>query len=448
MGEKLPSAIARPRCLREALSTFATRPKTWLPGGATKWSKTKIGSTTWAPTGTPECLIGTGLSNARCNGTPAGTVRGMASEAVGEFWARAKHPIPKMGVSSATTVIPHNFMFSLEIPLSPINQNAKRSRNGHTSRMGLVGRGGRSGSKICGVQKEVVGLGVKPHGFGAELGLDRLDLAEFVRRVLVEHVDHAIAGRGENHAGVRVISGGVHTTRYRKRLDNLAAVGVHRHQHLGLAAGAEYPPVPDVDCQRRGLARGSNRPSRLDRERAGIQGYDLAFTFHIDIKSSLAVGNRKFRFPAQLDSPHDLAALGINHRRAFGVSVHDEYTLRDRIVDDAIGVVIGFRLADHFEGLGIEDDHFSLSAVADEAAAKLAGQCYPVVLFQAGDIADQGARIGVDNFNLGAMRQVDAPCRRVDRDIIEILPCTTRCCTKGVFLEQVITAPRGNGQSR
>jgi hypothetical protein len=37
------------------------------------------------PTGTPECLIGTGLSNTRCNGTPAGTVRGMASEAVGEF---------------------------------------------------------------------------------------------------------------------------------------------------------------------------------------------------------------------------------------------------------------------------------------------------------------------------------------------------------------------------
>ncbi len=74
--------------------------------------------------------------------------------------------------------------------------------------------------------------------------------------------------------------------------------------------------------------------------------------------------------------------------------------------------LIGLGLAGYFQGFQIEDDHLSLSAVGDESAAKFAGQSHSVILFQAADIADHAAGIGVNYFHFRAVRQVDAPRRR------------------------------------
>jgi hypothetical protein len=63
------------------------------------------------------------------------------------------------------------------------------------------------------------------------------------------------------------------------------------------------------------------------------------------------------------------------------------------------------------EGLQVEYNHFPLASVGDESAAELVGDGDSVVLFQTGNVADEGAMIGVDDFNLGAMRQVDAARR-------------------------------------
>ena len=82
-------------------------------------------------------------------------------------------------------------------------------------------------------------FGIEPHGLGSELGLDRLDLAELVRRVFVEDMDHPLAGRGEDHAGIGLISGGIHSPRDRERLDNLSVASIHHHEHLRVAAAVD-----------------------------------------------------------------------------------------------------------------------------------------------------------------------------------------------------------------
>ena len=50
-----------------------------------------------------------------------------------------------------------------------IDQDAKRPGNGRAPRMGLTCGGGRGSAEIRGIYKEIVRLGVKTHGFGAEL---------------------------------------------------------------------------------------------------------------------------------------------------------------------------------------------------------------------------------------------------------------------------------------
>ena len=61
---------------------------------------------------------------------------------------------------------------------------------------------GRSGSfrKIRCAQKDIVGLGINVHGFGAVLSCQRFDVAQFVGRVQVEDVDLPLASRNENQS--------------------------------------------------------------------------------------------------------------------------------------------------------------------------------------------------------------------------------------------------------
>src|SRR4029077_9244221 len=74
----------------------------------------------------------------------------------------------------------------------------------------------------------------------------------------------------------------------------------------------------------------------------------------------------------------------------------------------------------------------------DEAAAKLAGHRHPVILFQSGDVTDEGAGVSIDDLDLRAVRKVNAPRRRVDRDVVEVLPSAPLRCPEAVLLHQVI----------
>ena len=55
------------------------------------------------------------------------------------------------------------------------------------------------------VHEEIVRLRIQSHRFRPKLGLDRLYFTEFVRRVLVENVNHALPRRGEQQSRLRLV---------------------------------------------------------------------------------------------------------------------------------------------------------------------------------------------------------------------------------------------------
>src|ERR1700693_6316362 len=82
---------------------------------------------------------------------------------------------------------------------APVSQHAKVSRFRPGKRIGLFFRGSRRRIKIRRAQEKIVGLGIDLHRLCPVLSLDRLNLAELVRRIFVENVDHALASRDEQH---------------------------------------------------------------------------------------------------------------------------------------------------------------------------------------------------------------------------------------------------------
>src|SRR5215469_18748798 len=73
----------------------------------------------------------------------------------------------------------------------------------------------------------------------------------------------------------------------------------------------------------------------------GIDGDQFIIVFYVDVRSALTVGDGKFRTAVQADHAYQLPALGIDHRAAMRISIHGKNTFRYRIVNSAVGVVIG-----------------------------------------------------------------------------------------------------------
>src|SRR5207302_11249158 len=141
----------------------------------------------------------------------------------------------------------------------------------------------------------------------------------------------------------------------------------------------------------------------------------------IDVNRSLIISDGKLGPAAKIDGPHHASALGINHRGAVGIAIHDEDTLRERIINDAVSILVSFGFAGHFERLQIENDRLAFSTVADKALAKPAGQRYPVSLLQTSDVGDEGAAVSVNDLDFRAMGKIDAAGGRIDGDVLEVL---------------------------
>jgi hypothetical protein len=77
------------------------------------------------------------------------------------------------------------------------------------------------------------------NSFRIKGGLDGLDLAELVRRVFVENVDQAFAGRDKQQTRLRLEDVSVHPGGDGKRLNDFSIVGIHHHQELRVATRRE-----------------------------------------------------------------------------------------------------------------------------------------------------------------------------------------------------------------
>src|SRR5882762_4419107 len=172
---------------------------------------------------------------------------------------------------------------------APINQHTKVSRLRPRQRMGLFFCGSRWRIKIRRAQEQVVRLRIDLHRLGPVLGLDLLDLAELVRRILVENVDHAFAGRDKQQTRCRLKDGSVHPSSDGERLNDFSVVRIHHHHELRAAARGKEAPVLYVHCQRDSLPFRSDRPAVLYLESFGVNGHYVVFIFVIVVDHPLAV---------------------------------------------------------------------------------------------------------------------------------------------------------------
>src|SRR5882762_1753923 len=173
--------------------------------------------------------------------------------------------------------------------LAPINQHTKVSRLRPRQRMGLLFCGSRWRIKIRRAQEQVVRLRIDLLRLGPVLGLDLIDLAELVRRILVENVDHAFAGRDKQQTRCRLKDSSVHPGSDGERLNDFSIVRIHHHHELRVTACGKEAPVLCINCQRDSLSFRSDRPAVLDFESFGINGHHVVLILIIVVKHPLPI---------------------------------------------------------------------------------------------------------------------------------------------------------------
>ncbi len=98
---------------------------------------------------------------------------------------------------------------------------------------------------------------------------------------------------------------------------------------------------------------------------------ELGGVFVVDPHGTLAVGDGEFRFAAEGNGPDDRAVRGVDSGGVLAATVEAEDALGGGIVNDGVGIGVGFRVTDDFQCFQIEDGHGVGATVAGEAAAEV-----------------------------------------------------------------------------
>jgi hypothetical protein len=121
------------------------------------------------------------------------------------------------------------------LDLAPVNENAKVPRLGFRLRMWLLFRWSGCRAKIRGAQIKLVRFWINLDGFRPEFRLDCPSLTEFVGRIFMENMNHALFCGHEEHARFGLKRVGIHSGRNRKRLNEFAGVSVKHRGDLRTA---------------------------------------------------------------------------------------------------------------------------------------------------------------------------------------------------------------------
>src|SRR5439155_8316248 len=222
----------------------------------------------------------------------------------------------------------------------------------------------------------------------------------------MKDVDRAFAGRGGNHAGLGIIDIRVHAVPDRKCLtDHFAGIGIHHNEQLRTAGSDKEPPVFAVHCDGDGLAGRRDLPSRFDYQFAGIDGNYLVRVFEVVVDRALAIGYGLLRSTTQWNRAEDRSLGWIHTRGIFATSVEHKETLGCRIIKNRVGVTAGLDLTENFESLQIKDDDLTGITVRDEPAAEIIEGNDAVATLQIGNGANDSGLVGIDYFDLTAMRE-------------------------------------------
>lgn len=296
----------------------------------------------------------------------------------------------------------------------------------------MVGCGGGSGTEVGRDGVDVVGSIVEGHGARSALSLKRFQQRKLCRGVFVSDSNCAVATRGEgvSRGGIEAIR--VYTLADGNSAEHFSRVAVDESHELVVAADDEHF-VAGVDGEARRRFTGGEGPGIFDFEGLRVKLDEGTLVFEIDENLAFSIGGAEFRFAPEGDGGDEFARRGVNGRGAGGVTVKGEGALGEGIVDDAIGVVVGFGIAEGFERGKIEHGGIGSAAVCGETLIEFVGQSDAVDALCVWNVADDFALVGIDDDNVGAARDEETMRGGID---FEIVPSAST--TELYFLNEMV----------
>src|ERR1700730_7967014 len=159
-----------------------------------------------------------------------------------------------------------------------------------------------------------------------------------------------------------------------------------------------------------GHARGRSgrryRPTSFDCECVCVDDGYVASRFIVVVNGALTIGDGLFWPTTHVDDFHYSFLNRIYNGGILAVAVKGKDKLGRGIVDNGVHVRARgvFDFARDLQGLKIEHLHTGSIAISDKSFPKLRKHDDTMALFQAGNGAHYGEVIGVEHFDLGAMR--------------------------------------------
>src|SRR6266851_6131057 len=145
---------------------------------------------------------------------------------------------------------------------------------------------------------------------------------------------------------------------------------------------------------------------------------ELGGVFVIDPKGAFAVSDREFGFAAEGNRADDGTVGGVDGGGIFAAAIEGEDALGGGVINDGVGISVGFYGADGFQSFEIEDGDSVGAAVAGEAAAEVGGDSDAVHALRVGNVAFDGVGVGVHDYGVRGVGDVDAARVAVDVDVV------------------------------
>src|SRR2546423_2405965 len=153
-------------------------------------------------------------------------------------------------------------------------------------------------------------------------------------------------------------------------------------------------------------------------ESLGVDGDEVGSVLAIDEDGALAVGHGEFRLVVEGNGAYDGAVGGIDGGGVLAASIEGENAFGGRIINNGVGICVGFHGTQRLEGFEIEDYRGVRAAGTDEAAAQVGDDGDAVDTLRVGDIALDGVGVGVHDDDVRAVGDVDAAGVGIDEDVV------------------------------
>src|SRR6266849_2820760 len=145
---------------------------------------------------------------------------------------------------------------------------------------------------------------------------------------------------------------------------------------------------------------------------------ELGGVFVIDPEGAFAVRDREFGFTAEGNGTDDGAVGGVDGGGIFTAAIEGEDALGGGVVNDGVGIGVGFYGADGFQSFEIEDGDGVGAAIAGEAAAEVRSDGDAVHALRVGNVAFDGVGVGVHDYGVRGVGDVHASRVAVDVDVV------------------------------